>query len=406
MADRECGHSGARLSTRVQRELDARLRRIASVARLLPALTARHGRSERLRLVRALEAGERVEPKLSAEPQRVPRSVWRDLDEARVLAPQSEATELHLARLDELELELTLMEVLGEPRRVRPMAARLYGTGDREVRYEGETLRLASAADRILATVEGQAEPAVLAASGEGSAAALMHAVAERAGLRIAVEVEPQLVANAAAGERTLFLAERRFGAREARRLAAHEILGHLIAAANGRAQPIALLSVGTADAFTDQEGLALALEERAGLMSGHRLRTLAARVWVTDRMHDGATFESTVRHLVEELGFSATESVALGERAWRGGGVARDAAYLFGWLRIREALNEGHATVDELRLGRVSLAALPTLRKMLERGTIRPGPFRPALECVHQAAPGIVGRPSQRLEGALALED
>ena len=79
------------MSKRVQRELDARLRRIASVARLLPALTARHGRSERLRLVRALESGERMEPQLAAEPQRVPRSVWRDLDEARVLAPQSEA---------------------------------------------------------------------------------------------------------------------------------------------------------------------------------------------------------------------------------------------------------------------------------------------------------------------------
>jgi len=390
----------------VQRELDARLRRIASVAKLLPALTARHGRSERLRLVRALETGERMEPQLAAEPQRVPRSVWRDLDEARVLAPQSEAAELHFARLDELELELTLMEVLGEPRRVRPMAARLYGTGDRPVRYEGEAMRLAEAAERILETVHGQAEPPSLPAAGEGSAAALMHAVAERAGLRIEVEVEPRLVANAAAGERTLFLAERRFGAREARRLAAHEILGHLVAAANGRAQPLALLSVGTADAFTDQEGLALALEERAGLMSDHRKRTLAARVWVTDRMHAGATFESAVRHLASELSFSASEAVALGERAWRGGGVARDAAYLFGWLRIREALDEGRATIDELRLGRVSLAALPTLRRMLEQGTIRPGPFRPSLECVHEAAPGIRSPEPQVHDAALALED
>ncbi len=394
------------MSKRVQRELDARLRRIASVARLLPALTARHGRSERLRLVRALETNERMEPKLAAEPQRVPRSVWRDLDEARVLAPQSEAAELHFARLDELELELTLMEVLGEPRRVRPMAARLYGTGDRPVRYHGETMKLAEAADRILETVHGDAEPPSLPVTGDGSAAALMHAVAERAGLRIEVQVEPRLVANAAAGERTLFLAERPFGVREARRLAAHEILGHLVAAANGRAQPIALLSVGTADAFTDQEGLALALEERAGLMSDHRLRTLAARVWVTDRMHAGATFESTVRHLAKELGFTPTEAVALGERAWRGGGVARDAAYLFGWLRIREALDEGHATVDELRLGRVSLAALPTLRRMLKTGAIRPGPFRPPLDCVHQAAPLIRSRESQQPDRALALED
>ena len=380
---------------RVQRELDARLRRIADVARMLPALTARHGRAERQRLVQALDAGERLEPKLVAEPQRVPRSVWRDLDEARILAAQSLASDVHLARLDELELELTLMEVLGDPRRVRPMAVRLWGTGEQEVTYEGAVASLASVAHTILATVQGAPEPATLPAQSRtgASAAGVMLAIAERAGLRIEVKVEPRLVANAAAGERTLFLADRSFGEREVRRLAAHEIFGHLVAAANGRAQPIALPTVGTAGAFADQEGLALALEERSGFMDAHRIRTLAARVLVTDRMHAGAGFEPTVRMLVDEHGFTPTAAIALGERAWRGGGVARDCAYLSGWLRVREALRSEAATVDELRLGRVSLAALPALRELLAMGALRPGPFRPSLEVVHQVGPAPLTR-------------
>ena len=375
------------MSRRIQRELDTRLRRIAEVARLLPALTARHGRAERRRLVEALERGERVEPRLAAEPQRVPRSVWRDLDEARTLAAQSLATDLHLARLDELELELTLMEVLGDPRRVRPMAARLWGTGKVEITYEGQTAPLAEIAHTILATIEGSPEvPSMPArATGGPSAEAFMHAIGQRAGLRIEVKVEPRLVANAAAGERTLFLAERLFGEREIRRLAAHEIFGHLVAAANGRAQPMALLSVGTAGAFADQEGLALALEEKSGFMDAHRVRTLAARVLVTDRMHDGAGFEPTVRALVDEHGFAPPAAIALGERAWRGGGMARDCAYLSGWLRVREALRTGEVTIDELRLGRVSLAAIPRLRELLTEGAIRPGPFRPSLEVIQQ---------------------
>ena len=378
------------MSRRIQRELDARLRRIGAVARMLPALTARHGRAERLRLVHALESGQRMEPQLRAEPQRVPRSVWHDLDEARVLAPQSPGGELYLARLDELELELTLMEVLGDPRRVRPMAVRLWGTGDREVVYQGERAPLADVARTILATIQGEREEATLPASSEGgpSVGGLMRAVARRAGLSIDVKVEPRLVANAAAGERTLFLAERRFGEKEARRLAAHEILGHLIAAANGRAQPIALLTVGTADSFTDQEGLALALEELAGLMDAQRIRTLAARVLVTDRMHAGAGFEPTVRSLVDELGFTPIEAVALGERAWRGGGVARDAAYLYGWLRVRDELAEGRVSIDELRMGRVALDAVPGLRRLLAEGLLRPPPFRPPLEAVKVALP------------------
>ena len=204
--------------------------------------------------------------------------------------------------------------------------------------------------------------------------------MAQAVGLNVDVRIEPSLVANAACGERTIYIADRQFGVREARRLAVHEVLGHLVAAANGRAQPLALMQVGTAESLADQEGVALWLEESAGLMDAWRLRTFAARVWVTDRVHDGVSFHDAVNLLVSEHGFGGTEAIALAERGYRGGGVARDCIYLRGWLRVRRALNRDAATIDELRAGKVSLCALPTIRELQRDGQLRAPLHAPSL--------------------------
>ncbi|MEM9070664.1 MAG: tyrosine/phenylalanine carboxypeptidase domain-containing protein [Myxococcota bacterium] len=361
------------MRTRAQLELDARLRRIDAVARLVPAATARNGLAERQRLREALRRDQHLEPCWEPIKQRVPRSIWRDLREARTLAAEVSPGDLYLARLDELELELMLLESLGDAKRVRPLAARRYGTG--AARVEGRLLRETAAT--WLATLDAEEpEPRVVPAEGPNSLAELIRRLAAHVGVRVTVHVEPSLVANAACGERTIFLADRAFGIRESRRLAVHEVLGHLTAAANGRAQPIAILQVGTAQSLADQEGLALCLEEDADLLDARRRRTFAARVWVSDQVHAGVPFDHTARLLVREYGFLDDEAIALAERAYRGGGVARDAIYLAGYLRVRAALDAGMG-VDELRLGRVSVEASRTLQRL---GVVREGLYCPSL--------------------------
>ena len=66
------------------------------------------------------------------------------------------------------------------------------------------------------------------------------------------MRVEPNLTAGAATGDRTVYLADRRFGPREALRLAVHEVLGHLTSAANGRVQPLRIMEWGTGFSFAD----------------------------------------------------------------------------------------------------------------------------------------------------------
>ncbi len=369
--------------------LDAHLGRLHGIARLLPALTADNAAAERQRLIRAVSRGDVATPRFDIRPRRVPPEAYALLDAARALAEKvPPAGALYLARLEELEIDLALLEAIGDAKRVRPLAARRFGTGRSEVPVDGAegqatTMPVAEVARHILSETEGQPEARVLPATallGEPSLAELVRRVARHARLDVEVRVEPRLSAGAATGERVVFVADRTFGAREALRLAVHEVLGHLVAAANGRAQPIRLLEHGTAGSFGDQEGVALYLEELAGVLDGYRLRILAARVWITDRMHAGATFQDSVRALAMDHGFAPEDAVAICERAYRGGGVARDAGYLRGYLRVRHAVQNGEATVDELRSGRIGLADVPTLRILRDQGLAAEPLYRPSL--------------------------
>lgn len=371
---------------RMQLELDARLLRVHESARLLPSLAARGCNHERERMVEKLRRREPASPKLTASPLRIDARVRRSLDEARLLAREvGTASDLYLERLEELELELCMLENLGKPPAVMPLAARRFGRGADPILSDVTlALSLRQVAERILRdvapTFEPPAVPARSKASGGPSLARLLERMASFAGLQIEIVVERHLIANAAAGERSVFLADRSFGAREAYRIAVHEVLGHLVAAANGRTQPLAIFSVGTADSLRDQEGLCILLEELAGTLDGSRLRTLAARVVATEMMHLGAEFDDVARSLIDDYGLEVSAAVTIAERAFRGGGVARDCAYLSGWLRVRQAYVDGTLDLHELRAGRLSLAALPIVERLRAEGLARNALYRPSL--------------------------
>ena len=361
------------------RRLELRMRALCAAARMLPALTAENAASERARLIDCLLRGDSLVPAWQLTPRRVPAAAFRLLDELRGEAEAVPGAALYTAKLDELELELLLIDALGKPRLVRPLAARRYGTGTTLAPAAGGELRLSQCARRILDRPVPAAEPVELPpVGGEESLGGMVQALARAIGLPVEVRVEPRLSAGAATGERTVFLAARRFGRTEARRLAVHEVLGHLVSAANARAQPLKLLHWGTAGSFVDQEGVALYLEEQAGVMDTARLRTLAARVLAADLMHSGASFADTARKLHREESFTAVEAIAIAERAYRGGGVARDVGYLLGWLRVHAALARGGVRLHELQLGRVSLQALPEIRALQRAGYVREPLLRP----------------------------
>jgi uncharacterized protein (TIGR02421 family) len=357
---------------RHQAELDVALRRLHSTARHLVGSTTHSDPVERQRLTNSVARGEHAKPRWEWQPVAVERSVWRELARARELAADSVASDLYVQRLEELETELLLLESLGLSKRVRPMAARLFGTGGERLFADGERTIL-DAAHEILAHASLQQESKTIpAASASGvNLRDLVLAYAKHVGLHIAVRVDPNLIANAAVGERTVFIADRLFGAHEAQRLATHEVYGHLVSAFNGRSQALGVFAIGTAGSYGDQEGVAIYLEELSGLLSPCRQRTLAGRLLATYAMHAGVSFGDAARTLVREHDFSAAGAVTLCERAFRAGGVARDAVYLTSWLRVRRAVSRGETNLGELQLGKVSLSALPELRRLARDGLV-----------------------------------
>jgi hypothetical protein len=354
---------------------------VARGVKLLPSVTARNAASERLRLQAQLESGEMPAPSFEyPEPKRC-RDQLRYLDKLRALALSVPGTPLYLMKLDELELDLLLLSSLGDRRRVRPLAARRFGRGDQRVETPDGPVRLSDYARRLLRARPRREECLEIPSDtqdGSPCLRELVERVAQAAGLDVNVKVEPNLTAGAATGDRTVYLADRHFGPREALRLAVHEVLGHLTSAANGRTQPLRILEWGTGFAFADQEGVALSVEAAFGLLDRGRLRSLAGRVLATDSMHDGASFGETAMLLYREHGFAAAEAIGIAERAHRGGGVARDCGYLLGYLRVRAALASGHTSLDELRSGRISVAALPDVRALVAQGLLRPAHYRP----------------------------
>jgi len=370
---------GAEMGALLRFEL--RLKALVTAARMLPALTADNGAQERARLIAELERGDQPVPRFQLPRRPVPGGALRMVDALRREAEELPGAGLYTARLDELELELLLLDALGRPRVVRPLSARRYGTGATLVPTRSGPMTLRACARRILDAIAPTCELRELPADGgEESLGAMVRALAHDAGLDVRVQLEPRLAAGAATGERTVFISTRCFGRIEARRLAVHEVLGHLVAAANGRCQPLRLLEWGTANSYMDQEGLALYLEEAHGLMNGERLRTLAGRVLAADLMHAGASFAEAARRLHRDEHFGVAETITLCERAYRGGGVARDVGYLRGWLRVHDAISRGEASIDALRAGRIGLCALPAVRQLCREGYARDAAYRPNL--------------------------
>jgi hypothetical protein len=335
-------------------------------------------------LIAALSRGEYPVPAFELARQRVDAFVYRAIDEALALARASPLADLYVLRLSELELDLAILDAWGDSKLIRPLSARRYGRGSEPVPTSEGEQPLCAVARALLATLpvdehDSRTLPAD-AGGNERSVASYMRRAALGIGLDVEVRVEPRLASLAATGERTVFLADRCFSEREACRLTAHEVFGHLVVAANARAQPLRLLQIGVHGSFADQEGLALVLEEMLGFMGADRLRTLAGRVLATALLHEGAQFGDTARCLLRDHGFSPPAAIAIAERAYRGGGVARDAGYLAGFLRVRGALRAGEVGIDELRRGRVSVSAIPRLRELEGQGYVVPACYRPSL--------------------------
>jgi len=196
---------------------------------------------------------------------------------------------------------------------------------------------------------------------------AMRRAVGERR-LGFRVVVSRELAPLAATGDAVIFVAAgRRATAADTARTVLHEVEGHAMPAARARQAALPLLQIGTAFGADDQEGRALLVEERAGVLGVARRRELSLRHLAARTVEARADFADTARLLLRH-GARPEDALRIAARVHRGGGLARETAYLPALLRVRAALAEAPALEGPLGSGRVSVEAA---RLLLAQGVV-----------------------------------
>jgi hypothetical protein len=288
------------------------------------------------------------------------------LDEvARELSEVGEIGRLYAGRALELALEAQLCLLTGSPE-FCGLAARRFQVAP----------SLATEADALAESWLAGPPPAAAEApdvisddiSDPRSLVRRMREVIGERRLPLRVMVARSLAPLAAIGEGVVQIAPSRVVYHEdVERTVLHEIEGHALPALRAERAPIGLFSLGTARGSDTQEGWALVLEERAGFLGARRKRELALRHVAARSAHRGEGFRMAVDALAR---FGAPLPVALrvAARAFRGGGLGREASYLPAFVEVRRALSEEPGLEAALSAGRVSvggariLSAFPEL--------------------------------------------
>jgi hypothetical protein len=347
-------------------KIDRHLAHVAGRVRMLGALAPADAEGERLRVIGAFEAGGEACPRWTyAAPDLAGvdeelSAIAREIDEEAPLGA------IYAARVRELLLEARIARAAGT-RQLAPLARERFALDEPDA-----VAALATASDWIRG--EASAEPGPLHTSDGPEPESLASRMRAELGARRApfvVEVRRDLASLAATGERAVFIAsERMVTDEDVRRTVLHEVSGHVMPRMRAATLEPWIFRIGTARGTDDQEGFALVLEERSGVLGARRKRSLAARHLACSAMDRGASFVECVRALLGHA-LVPRDAVLVAERAYRGGagsaaGLGRERVYLARFARVRAHLAEHPEDEAVLASGLVTLAAIGELRTFI----------------------------------------
>lgn len=149
-----------------------------------------------------------------------------------------------------------------------------------------------------------------------------------------------------------------------------HEVGTHLLTYFNGRQQPLRQLYAGLAGYEALQEGLAVLAEFLAGGLTPTRMRMLAARVVAVWARTKNLPFTEAFHTLHEHHGIAARVAFTTVLRAYRGGGLTKDAIYLRGLRELLNYLAAGHE-IEPLYVGKIALEHVPHVQELRRRGIV-----------------------------------
>jgi uncharacterized protein (TIGR02421 family) len=316
-----------------------------------------------------------------------PAQLKRQLYEAP-LDRIEDATLIHLfaETQNHLDRQLTALNNIDAP----PFfydSVQLYGLPDESlVQLAHDILRRIDAGD-------GASTPAVARQGDDDAPASLLHAAEVVAAARdqidyyhqrlpafaAKIDVRSDLASTMMVAHNRLLVSSSVALSREALEpILHHEIGTHLLTYFNGRQQPLQQMYAGLAGYEELQEGLAVLAEFLVGGLTAGRMRTLCCRVLAVRALVERRSFVEAFHMLRDEHRLPPRTAFMTALRAFRGGGLTKDAIYLRGLRDLADHLRQGH-DLEPLYVGKIALGHLPMVQELRRRGIIGPPAVLPS---------------------------
>ena len=346
---------------------DRALTMAAAQVRLIRAVTPTNTDDELAALAEAFERKAPRLPRWRYDAPAIAPELARALEELAVfLEKEPPLGPLYAARARELRLEAALVDAAGTPKltalaRQRFLAPEAPGHDDRR---RADELAL----DWTREPVDGGAdadrtEPRVRSCDANDPRSLVSRMASEVGRKRLPMRVFTQagMASLAATGDGVILVAENKWlGLRDIERTVLHEVEGHALPRARAVRAPSALLAFGTARGIDDQEGRAIAVEERAGFLDAARKFELGCRHLAARAAQGDADFPEIVA-LLQGRGASLPDALRIAARVQRGsqgvGGLAREVVYLSARCKVERlfAGPDGRKIEQVMRGGRVA---------------------------------------------------
>lgn len=175
--------------------------------------------------------------------------------------------------------------------------------------------------------------------------------------------------------------ASEKFSENNIKRYIYHEIKTHVFRAENGKLQPFMIFRNGFPDYINTEEGLALFIEDKNGLITSEEIKRYSARV-VAARYSIKSSFYDVFDELIKY--FPPSVAFTIVQRVKRGiidtgilGGYTKDFVYMDGFQKVSSFLNEGNS-IEILFTGKIGLEDVEFIQELINQGILSKPKYLP----------------------------